>query len=127
MVALISLCQAYIFRDYWEDIGTIKSFYDANLALTEEVVFHSSLFSQLDQELDSIDILGDNLVFSFNGILLTPFGDFPSMQFPKFHFYDPKTPFFTSPKFLPPTKIDKCKVHNCPWDLFVASIKCLVS
>ncbi|KAA8536089.1 hypothetical protein F0562_028567 [Nyssa sinensis] len=28
--------QAYIFRDYWEDIGTIKSFYDANLALTEE-------------------------------------------------------------------------------------------
>lgn len=29
--------QAYIFRDYWEDIGTIKSFYDANLALTDEV------------------------------------------------------------------------------------------
>lgn len=26
-----------MFRDYWEDIGTIKSFYDANLALTEEV------------------------------------------------------------------------------------------
>lgn len=29
--------QAYVFRDYWEDIGTIKSFYDANLALTDEV------------------------------------------------------------------------------------------
>lgn len=29
--------QAYLFRDYWEDIGTIKSFYDANLALTDEV------------------------------------------------------------------------------------------
>lgn len=29
--------QAYYFGDYWEDIGTIKSFYDANLALTEEV------------------------------------------------------------------------------------------
>ncbi|KAI6701190.1 hypothetical protein NL676_015514 [Syzygium grande] len=60
--------QAYIFRDYWEDIGTIKSFYDANLALTEEV--------------------------------------------PKFEFYDPKTPFFTSPRFLPPTKIDNCKIKD---------------
>ncbi|KAJ4849905.1 Glucose-1-phosphate adenylyltransferase large subunit 1 [Turnera subulata] len=67
--------QAYIFRDYWEDIGTIKSFYEANLALTEEP--------------------------------------------PKFEFYDPKTPFYTSPRFLPPTKIDNCKIvdaiisHGC--------------
>ncbi|KAB2634620.1 glucose-1-phosphate adenylyltransferase large subunit 1-like [Pyrus ussuriensis x Pyrus communis] len=53
---------AYLFRDYWEGIGTIKSFYDANLALTEE-----------------------------------------------FEFYDPKTPIFTSPRFLPPTKIQKCR------------------
>lgn len=30
-------CQAYLFNDYWEDIGTIKSFFDANLALTEQV------------------------------------------------------------------------------------------
>ncbi|VFQ78344.1 unnamed protein product [Cuscuta campestris] len=60
--------QAYIFRDYWEDIGTIKSFYDANLALTEEA--------------------------------------------PKFEFYDPKTPFYTSPRFLPPTKIDNCKIKD---------------
>lgn len=67
--------QAYIFRDYWEDIGTIKSFYEANLALTDE--------------------------------------------FAKFQFYDPKTPFFTSPRFLPPTKMDKCQImdsiisHGC--------------
>jgi glucose-1-phosphate adenylyltransferase len=27
--------RAYIFDGYWEDIGTIKSFYDANLGLTE--------------------------------------------------------------------------------------------
>ncbi|KAK4757231.1 hypothetical protein SAY87_007358 [Trapa incisa] len=60
--------QAYIFRDYWEDIGTIKSFFDANLALTEEV--------------------------------------------PKFEFYDPKTPFYTSPRFLPPTKIERCKIKD---------------
>ncbi|KAL9228764.1 hypothetical protein vseg_004311 [Gypsophila vaccaria] len=67
--------QAYLFNDYWEDIGTIKSFFDANLALTE--------------------------------------------QPPKFQFYDPKTPFYTSARFLPPTKVDKCKIvdsiisHGC--------------
>ncbi|XP_061353810.1 glucose-1-phosphate adenylyltransferase large subunit 1-like [Gastrolobium bilobum] len=67
--------QSYFFGDYWEDIGTIKSFYDANLALTEEN--------------------------------------------PMFKFYDPKTPIFTSPRFLPPTKIDKCRIvdaiisHGC--------------
>ncbi|XP_027368181.1 glucose-1-phosphate adenylyltransferase large subunit 1-like [Abrus precatorius] len=67
--------QAYLFRDYWKDIGTIKSFFDANLALTE--------------------------------------------QSPKFEFYDPNTPFFTSPRYLPPTKVTKSKIvdaiisHGC--------------
>ena len=28
--------QAYLFSDYWEDIGTIEAFYNANLALTEQ-------------------------------------------------------------------------------------------
>ena len=28
--------QAYLFDDYWEDIGTIEAFYDANLALTRQ-------------------------------------------------------------------------------------------
>ncbi|AEC07199.1 putative glucose-1-phosphate adenylyltransferase [Arabidopsis thaliana] len=67
--------QGYIFRDYWEDIGTIKTFYEANLALVEER--------------------------------------------PKFEFYDPETPFYTSPRFLPPTKAEKCRMvdsiisHGC--------------
>ncbi|KAK4599804.1 hypothetical protein RGQ29_009733 [Quercus rubra] len=67
--------QAYLFNDYWEDIGTIKSFFDANLALTE--------------------------------------------QPPKFEFNNPKTPFYTSPRFLPPTKVEKCRIldaiisHGC--------------
>uniref|UniRef100_A0A7N0V4P6 Glucose-1-phosphate adenylyltransferase n=1 Tax=Kalanchoe fedtschenkoi TaxID=63787 RepID=A0A7N0V4P6_KALFE len=67
--------QAYLFNDYWEDIGTIKSFFDANLTLAEE----SS----------------------------------------KFDLNDRKTPFFTSPRFLPPTKVEKCKIvdaiisHGC--------------
>ncbi|XP_042390102.1 glucose-1-phosphate adenylyltransferase large subunit 1-like isoform X1 [Zingiber officinale] len=67
--------QGYIFNDYWEDIGTIKSFFHANLALTE--------------------------------------------QPPKFQFYDPMTPFYTSPRFLPPSKIENCRIvdaiisHGC--------------
>ena len=28
---------AYLFNDYWEDIGTIKSFFEANLALAAQV------------------------------------------------------------------------------------------
>lgn len=28
--------QAYLFNDYWEDIGTMESFYEANLALTNQ-------------------------------------------------------------------------------------------
>jgi glucose-1-phosphate adenylyltransferase len=28
--------QAYLFNGYWEDIGTIKSFFDANLALAKD-------------------------------------------------------------------------------------------
>ena len=28
--------QAFLFNDYWEDIGTIASFYEANLALTQQ-------------------------------------------------------------------------------------------
>ncbi|KAH9758789.1 glucose-1-phosphate adenylyltransferase large subunit 2 [Citrus sinensis] len=67
--------QAFLFNDYWEDIGTIKSFFYANLALTEQPA--------------------------------------------KFEFYDPKTPFYTSARFLPPTKVDRCKIvdaiisHGC--------------
>jgi ADP-glucose pyrophosphorylase len=29
------LRQAYLYDGYWEDIGTIKSFYESNLALTD--------------------------------------------------------------------------------------------
>lgn len=35
---------AYLFNDYWEDIGTIRSFFEANLALTE----HPGAFSFYD-------------------------------------------------------------------------------
>eukprot|EP00891_Asterochloris_glomerata_P007782 jgi/Astpho2/7782/Aster-06074 len=58
----------YLFNDYWEDIGTIKSFFEANLALAQ--------------------------------------------QPPKFEFYDPQTPIYTSPRFLPPAKIVHSKIAD---------------
>lgn len=39
--------QAYLFNDYWEDIGTIDAFYEANLALTKQPV---PLFSFYDDK-----------------------------------------------------------------------------
>jgi len=38
--------QAYLFKDYWEDIGTIESFYNANLALTEQPVPSFSFYDE---------------------------------------------------------------------------------
>ncbi|KAG0581630.1 hypothetical protein KC19_4G267000 [Ceratodon purpureus] len=67
--------QAYLFNDYWEDIGTIKSYFDANLAL--------------------------------------------AAQPPKFKFYDAAKPIFTSPRYLPPSKVEQCRIiesivsHGC--------------
>ncbi|XP_078428543.1 glucose-1-phosphate adenylyltransferase large subunit 1-like isoform X2 [Wolffia australiana] len=60
--------RAHMFHDYWEDIGTIKSFFDANLALAKEES--------------------------------------------RFQFHDPRTPFYTSPRHLPPTKMDNCKIKD---------------
>jgi glucose-1-phosphate adenylyltransferase len=38
--------RAYLFKDYWEDIGTIESFYEANLALTEQPVPQFSFYDE---------------------------------------------------------------------------------
>jgi len=38
--------QAYLFDDYWEDIGTIEAFYNANLALTEQPVPPFSFYDE---------------------------------------------------------------------------------
>jgi glucose-1-phosphate adenylyltransferase len=57
--------KAYLFDGYWEDIGTIKSFFEANLALTHDP--------------------------------------------PKFEFFDPQNgPILTSPRHLPPARVDNC-------------------
>ena len=61
--------QAYLFNGYWEDIGTIEAFYEANLALTRQ----------------------------------------PS---PPFSFYDEKSPIYTRPRYLPPTKLLDCRIQE---------------
>ncbi len=38
--------QAYLFKGYWEDIGTIEAFYDANLALTKQPKPSFSFFDE---------------------------------------------------------------------------------
>jgi glucose-1-phosphate adenylyltransferase len=67
---------AYLFDGYWEDIGTIKSFFDENLKLAAANA--------------------------------------------PFEFYDPASPIYTSPRFLPPAKIEEgCAIkeaiisHGC--------------
>ncbi len=59
---------AFPFDGYWEDIGTISAFYEANLALTR-----------------------------------------PD---PLFDFYDPHRPIYTRSRFLPPSRIDGCRMER---------------
>jgi len=60
--------RAFAHRGYWADVGTIESFYDANIMLTRP--------------------------------------DAP------FSFYDPAFPTYTHARFLPPSKLTGCQLHN---------------
>ncbi|MDF7807660.1 glucose-1-phosphate adenylyltransferase [Pontiellaceae bacterium B12219] len=60
---------SYIFDDYWEDIGTIRSFWAANLALTDPL--------------------------------------------PQFSFYDMSAVIYTRMRYLPPSKINQCRLSRC--------------
>jgi glucose-1-phosphate adenylyltransferase len=59
---------AYLYSGYWADVGTIDTFYDANIQLTQP--------------------------------------DAP------FSFYDPSCPIYTHQRFLSPSRLLQCKVHN---------------
>jgi glucose-1-phosphate adenylyltransferase len=59
---------AYLYQGYWEDVGTIRSFYEANLDLCEPL--------------------------------------------PKFNFYDATAPIFTHARYLPGSKIIKCRIER---------------
>ena len=60
--------RGYFFQDYWEDIGTIGSFYQANLSLT-----------------------------------------CPDAAF---NLFDPAWPIYSSPRYLPPSRISDCSIRS---------------
>ncbi|MBB73883.1 MAG: glucose-1-phosphate adenylyltransferase [Planctomycetaceae bacterium] len=60
--------QAHLFDDYWEDIGTIRAFYDANLNMVQEA--------------------------------------------PPFEMGWAKSPVYSRPRFLPPTRIGGAHIHR---------------
>jgi glucose-1-phosphate adenylyltransferase len=69
---------AFIFKGYWEDIGTIRAFYDANLDLTDVV--------------------------------------------PDYSFFEPDSPIYTRPRFLPGSKINGATLRQA-----IISDGCIIS
>jgi glucose-1-phosphate adenylyltransferase len=59
---------AYLFSGYWADVGTIDTFYESNIQLTQPEA--------------------------------------------PFSFYDPTCPIYTHQRFLPPSRLLECNVHN---------------
>src|SRR5438874_5029517 len=69
---------AFIFEGYWEDIGTIRAFYEANLDLTDVV--------------------------------------------PEYSFFEPESPIYTHPRFLPGSKINGATLRQA-----IISDGCIIS
>jgi glucose-1-phosphate adenylyltransferase len=69
---------AFIFKGYWEDIGTIRAFYEANLDLTDVV--------------------------------------------PEYSFFEPESPIYTHPRFLPGSKINGAALRQA-----IISDGCIIS
>jgi glucose-1-phosphate adenylyltransferase len=69
---------AFIFNGYWEDIGTIRAFYEANLNLTDVV--------------------------------------------PEYSFFEPDSPIYTHPRFLPGSKINGATLRQA-----IISDGCIIS
>jgi len=65
--------QAYLFQDYWEDIGTIDAFYHANLALTAQPVPPFSFYDEQapiytrSRHLPPTKLLDDHVIRSMLG------------------------------------------------------------
>jgi glucose-1-phosphate adenylyltransferase len=68
----------FIFKGYWEDIGTIRAFYEANLDLTDIV--------------------------------------------PEYSFFEPESPIYTHPRFLPGSKINGATLRQA-----IISDGCIIS
>jgi glucose-1-phosphate adenylyltransferase len=59
---------SFAFEDYWEDIGTVRAYYEANLSL--------------------------------------------ALPSPPFNLYDPASPIYTRPRYLPGTRTDDCHLER---------------
>lgn len=92
--------QAYLYDGYWEDIGTIEAFYNANLGITKKPVpdFRYNrlcdiiIFSMSCNE--SMLVMNHDVYVFFFGV-----GDFDCS------FYDRSSPIYTQPRYLPPSKM----------------------
>lgn len=87
--------QAFLFDGYWEDIGTIEAFYNANLALTETESpkfrsVHAAVVRR-DKKLEAGALTGNPT--QLISCLATC------------SFYDRKAPIYTMSRFLPPSKV----------------------
>lgn len=80
--------QAYAFNGYWEDIGTIRSFFDANLALAKDPA-----------RFEFYDAGASFVLPGVAACVLTLL-------------CLPVNPIYTSPRFLPPSKLMNCKVKE---------------
>lgn len=94
-----------------EDIGTIKSFFEENLKLARTVSaagLQGCRMQGLPAQVDYSRNFGCQ--FQTRVKLSLPPPQTKRHQDAPFEFYDPKSPIYTSPRFLPPAKIQNCEV-----------------
>jgi hypothetical protein len=133
---------AYPFYGYWEDIGTVKSFFEENLKLTRHVggaeeggnsqhtcVGRAVVRGQQRQLGNScccccLDVLtlcitarmhcpaADVITLSVYVPRVTCHSCCAHMQPAEFEFYDPQSPIYTSPRVLPPATVENSTVND---------------
>lgn len=114
ILCLCNVWQAYLYDGYWEDIGTIKAFYESNLALTDEnpnfrcenclqspPVVHQSHCTLL--------IYWQNITSAREPVLwaATVKATYACISVYLCSFYDNDAPIYTMSRFLPPSKVLK--------------------
>ena len=104
--------QAYLYDGYWEDIGTVKAFYESNLALTDEnpnfrcadKTHAGCLGCRISASLPATGTLQHEIALVMS----------PSSCVSKSlcSFYDKDAPIYTMSRFLPPSKVLDAEVTN---------------
>lgn len=91
--------QAYLYDGYWEDIGTIEAFYNANLGITKKPVpdfryafnFYTLLWLKI-MEFEACEFIIVSLWYKIYHQNICSF-------------YDRSAPIYTQPRHLPPSKV----------------------